>query len=98
MYIRLSRSCKRSCNCVQLLAQLQFLSATANAISSHLTTATATASHIKPTTASATANNRFQPGTTASTTGTHKSSPTATAAHMEILGLAQLQVQLQMMV
>ena len=76
MYIRLSRSCKRSRNCVQLLAQLQLLSATANAISSHL--ATATASCIKPTTASATANDGLQPSTTA--TAAHKSSTTATAS------------------
>ena len=79
----LGRSCKHSCNCEQLLTQLQSLSPTANAMSSHLTTATAnaTASRIKPTTASATANDMFQPGTAASTTATagHQSSATATA-------------------
>ena len=63
---RPGRSCLRSCNCLQLLTQLQLLSTTANAMSS----STATASHIKPTTASATANDWFQPGTTASTTAT----------------------------
>ena len=63
---------------MQLLTQLQLLSATANAMSSHLTTATATACHIKPTTASATANDGFQPGTTASTTAADKSTTTVT--------------------
>ena len=81
---RLGRSCKRSCNCVQLLAQLQLLSTIANAKPSHLTTATAstTASHIKPTIASATANDGFQPGTIAITTAiaAHMSSATATAS------------------
>ena len=81
---RLGRSCKRSCNCVQLLTQLHFLSTILNAMSSHLTTPTltATAFLIKPTTASVTADDRFQPGTTTSTTATaaHKSSTTATVS------------------
>ena len=63
---------------MQLLTQLQLSSA--NAMYSHLTTATA--SHIKPTTASGTANDGFQPGTTASTTATaaHKRSTASTAS------------------
>lgn len=51
---------------MQLLTQLQFVSATATAVSFHLTPATA--SHIKPTTASANANIGCQPGATASAT------------------------------
>ena len=39
----LGRSCRRSCNCMQLLAQLQLLSTTVNAISSHHTIATVSA-------------------------------------------------------
>ena len=63
---KLWHSYKRSCNCVQLLTRLQFLSTTTNAISSHLTTVTATTSHTMSTTVSATANDWFQPSTSAS--------------------------------
>ena len=95
---RLGRSCKRSCNCVQLLVQLQLLSTIANAKPYHLTTATAstTATHIKPTIASATANDGFQPGTTAITTAIAAHMSSATASTIEILGQAQLQSQLQL--
>ena len=43
LWPRLGCSYKLSCNCVQLLTQFQFCSATTNVISSHLTTASATA-------------------------------------------------------
>ena len=98
MTSRLRRSCKRSCNCTQLLTQLQLLSATANVISSHLTAATATASHIKPATATTTANTAHKSFTaaTASANGGFRSGTTAITTANDGFRQPQLQQQLQL--
>ena len=83
---------------MQLLTQLQLLSATANVISSHLTAATATASHIKPATATTTANTAHKSFTaaTASANGGFRSGTTAITTENDGFRQPQLQQQLQL--